>query len=67
MERPERTLVKSVLWTCLGVLVMSIVGFAFTGSWRTGGGMAVLNAVIGFVTYLGYERLWARISWGRNA
>jgi uncharacterized membrane protein len=29
--------------------------------------MAVVNTVIGFVTYLIYERLWARIPWGRDA
>jgi uncharacterized membrane protein len=67
MERPSRTLVKSVVWSLLGLLVMTLVGFAATGSWSIGVAMAVVNTVIGFVTYLIYERLWARIPWGRDA
>ena len=65
METPRRSLVKSVLWSCVGLVVMALVGFVFTGSLAMGGGMAVINAVLGFVMYLGYERLWAHVSWGR--
>ncbi|WP_136635084.1 DUF2061 domain-containing protein [Pseudooceanicola onchidii] len=67
METQARTFVKSVLWTLLGLIVMAVVGFAFTGSLTTGGGMALVNAFLGFVMYAGYERLWARIAWGRHA
>lgn len=66
METALRSLVKAVLWTVLGLGVMTIVGFAFTGSLETGGAMALLNASLGLVLYLFYERLWARISWGRD-
>lgn len=66
METRARTLVKSVVWTLMGVVVMAAVGFAFTGSLIAGGGMAVVNAVIGFLTYLVYERVWAGIRWGRH-
>ena len=66
METPRRTLVKSILWSVIGLLVMAAVGFAFTGSVALGGTMAVLNTALGFVSYLIYERLWARISWGRH-
>lgn len=66
METRARTLVKSGLWTLLGLVVMALVGLAFTGSLAVGGGMALINAVIGFLTYLVYERIWARIAWGRN-
>ncbi|MGI3168031.1 DUF2061 domain-containing protein [Pseudooceanicola sp. C21-150M6] len=65
METRERTLVKSVLWTVLGLVVMVVVGFVFTGSIATGGSMAVVNALLGFICYAGYERVWARIGWGR--
>lgn len=65
METRSRTLVKSILWTLFGLFSMSLVGLAFTGSATLGGGMALVNAVFGFLCYLGYERLWARIGWGR--
>ena len=66
METRARTLVKSGLWTLLGLVVMALVGLAFTGSLAVGGGMALINAAIGFLTYLVYERIWARIAWGRD-
>lgn len=66
METRARTLVKSVLWTALGLVVMAGVGLAFTGSLAVGGGMAVVNAVLGFLSYLVYERVWAGIRWGRR-
>lgn len=66
MDTRARTLVKSILWTVLGLLVMVLVGFAFTGSLALGGGMALVNAVLGFVSYALYERVWANISWGRR-
>lgn len=67
MDSPRRTLVKSLLWTLIGLVTMGLVGFAFTGSLASGGGMAAINALIGLAMYALYERLWAAISWGRDA
>lgn len=66
METPKRTLVKGTLWILMGLVVMSLVGLLFTGSMAVGGTMALVNSLIGFVNYLAYERLWSRISWGRQ-
>ena len=65
MESRKRSLVKAVLWNVLGFAVVMLVGFFLTGSVATGGWMAVINTVVGFTLYLGYERVWAKISWGR--
>jgi uncharacterized membrane protein len=66
METRARTLVKSLLWTLLGLVVMAGVGFAATGSMALGSGMAAANAALGFLCYLVYERVWAGIRWGRH-
>ena len=66
METAKRSLVKAALWSVLGFLVMTGTGAAFTGSVEIGGLMAVINTVLGLVMYLGYERVWARIAWGRD-
>ena len=66
METRKRSLVKAVLWNLLGFACMALVGFLLTGSVATGGWMAVINTALGFSMYLGYERLWARIRWGRH-
>jgi uncharacterized membrane protein len=67
METRARTLVKSLLWTLIGLVVMALVGLVFTGSLAVGGAMAAINATLGFLTYLVYERAWAHIGWGRDA
>jgi uncharacterized membrane protein len=65
MDSGRRTLVKAVLWNLTGLAVMCLVGFVLTGSVALGGAMAAINTAIGFVTYLVYERIWSRVSWGR--
>ena len=37
MDTPQRSLVKALLWTLLGLLSMSLVGLLFTGSVQLGG------------------------------
>ena len=29
--------------------------------------MALVNTCLGFTMYMIYERIWARVSWGRHA
>ena len=67
METAKRSVLKAVLWNVLGLLSMTGTGLLLTGSATLGGTLAVLNTLIGFISYVGYERLWARISWGRDA
>ena len=66
METKRRTLVKAILWNVIGFTVMSLVGLLATGSAAVGGAMALANTVIGFLSYLVYERVWTRIDWGRR-
>ena len=66
METRRRSIVKAVIWNLIGLSVMGIVGFIATGSFAVGGGMAVVNTLIGLAMYVLYERLWAGIHWGRH-
>lgn len=66
METRKRTLTKAILWQVLGLVVMGLIGWALTGSAALGGGLALANTFIGFITYVLYERLWAHIGWGRS-
>src|SRR6056297_162592 len=66
METRTRSIVKALVWQVIGLSVMAIVGLAVTGALAAGGAMSVINATLGFVTYLIYERVWARIRWGRR-
>ncbi|MGB3316746.1 MAG: DUF2061 domain-containing protein [Albidovulum sp.] len=66
MDTGKRTVLKAVLWNLLGLAMMALVGLAMTGSAALGGAMALANTLIGLISYILYERLWSRISWGRN-
>lgn len=66
METRQRSLVKAVVWNVLGLMMMTAVGFVATGSAAVGGTLALVNTVIGFCTYVIYERVWAGIRWGRH-
>ncbi|MFN3145544.1 MAG: DUF2061 domain-containing protein [Paracoccaceae bacterium] len=65
METRQRTVVKALLWQVLGLGVMLGVGVLATGSVALGGTIALANTAVGFLTYIVYERLWSRVSWGR--
>ena len=64
MESRKRSITKAVVWNIIGFGMMLITGFLATGSWTTGGGVALINTTIGFISYFLYERFWARVRWG---
>ena len=65
MDTKTRTLTKALIWNAIGFLSMCIVGYLATGSFTTGGAMALVNTALGLSMYVIYERVWARVSWGR--
>lgn len=64
METRRRALVKALFWNALGLVTMSLVGLAMTGSVAVGSTIAVANTLIGLTVYIAYERIWARVRWG---
>ncbi len=64
MESGRRTILKAIIWNVIGLFTMATVGFIATGSLATGGGIAVVNTLIGLASYVIYERIWGRINWG---
>lgn len=67
VESWKRSFTKAVVWNVIGLMVMLGVGFAVTGSIAIGGAMAVINTAVGLCSYLIYERIWSRVTWGRHA
>ncbi len=66
MDTQRRTLVKAVVWNVIGLAMMSLVGLIMTGSAMIGGTIALINTALGLSMYFAYERVWARIHWGRQ-
>ena len=65
METNKRTIAKAFCWQAVGLVVMTIIGYIFTGSAGEGGALALTSAVVGLVNYFLHERMWARVRWGR--
>ncbi len=65
MESNKRTLAKAFCWQAVGLVVMTIIGYAFTGSAGEGGALALTSAAVGLMNYFLHERMWARVRWGR--
>ena len=65
MESSKRTLAKAICWQISGLIMMSLIGFLFTGSISQGGMIAIVGTIVGFLSYIAHERIWARIGWGR--
>lgn len=66
MDTQRRTYIKAIIWNLIGLATMALVGFIATGSFAVGGMMALVNATLGLTMYIVYERVWARVSWGRH-
>lgn len=66
METTRRSIAKAATWQCMGLFVMTAITYAITDSVVEGGLVAILGAGIGMATYVLHERVWAKISWGKQ-
>ena len=66
METTLRIIAKAISWQSLGVIVMTAIGYAHTGSISSAISLASSTFVISSITYVFHEKLWQRISWGRS-
>lgn len=66
MDTTPRLITKSITWQVSGLVVMTLIGYLFTGSVSAGGGIAIASALVGFVSYFMHEMAWSKIGWGRG-
>lgn len=66
MDETKRTFMKALTWQTMGLFVMTLIGYATTGSWRAAGGLAVTTFVVSLVTYMLHEKAWEKVTWGRR-
>ncbi|MFB6249025.1 MAG: DUF2061 domain-containing protein [Salinibacter sp.] len=65
-EKASRALVKTGFYRALMVVVTMTVAYIFTGEITDAVNIGLVTNVVKTGTYYGYERLWARIEWGRQ-
>lgn len=66
MESHSRTLMKSITWRIIAVIVAFIVAYAFTRKPLESGGIAIVANLINMIIYYIHERIWNKISFGRK-
>ncbi|WP_248518092.1 DUF2061 domain-containing protein [Salinarchaeum laminariae] len=66
-QRLSRSLVKTLCYRLLMVAITITVAFAFTDDATAALNIGLVANVVKTGTYFGYERLWARISWGATS
>lgn len=66
MESRTRSLVKSISWRIIGIVMQAAITYAFTRSWGDTLGITGIFQSLRFVLYYFHERMWQRILWGRR-
>ncbi|HEX6789849.1 MAG TPA: DUF2061 domain-containing protein [Candidatus Krumholzibacteria bacterium] len=65
METHKRSIVKSLVWRIIGVVLLGGIAWSVTHNWREMTVITVLFQSIRMVLYYVHERVWLRIEWGR--
>ncbi|NKB76287.1 MAG: DUF2061 domain-containing protein [Gammaproteobacteria bacterium] len=66
MESTQRTISKAISWQLLGLVIMSLIGFCFTGSITGALTLSLTSMLSGLIFYVIHEKIWQRIQWGKT-
>ncbi|WP_169568808.1 DUF2061 domain-containing protein [Sneathiella limimaris] len=66
MESTFRIVIKSVTWQLLGIIVVTMLSYIQTGEVLSAFMLAVSASFSGFVFFFIHEKIWSRITWGRQ-
>lgn len=58
MSNTGRIIAKAITWQASGLIMMTLLGYLYTGSLQSGGSLALTSMVIGFVCYVLHEQAW---------
>jgi uncharacterized membrane protein len=60
----KRSVVKSIVWRIICIIVSIIVTFLLSGKWDIAVAVGTVYNAITMVLYYFHERIWHRIKWG---
>jgi len=66
MEKPIRSILKSISWRIVATLTTIVLVFALTGNLAVSGSVGLLELVTKTLIYFLHERLWNLIGFGRK-
>ena len=65
MDTKKRSIVKSLTWRVIGVVLLGAISYMITGNWKEMTIITILFHSIRVVLYYYHERGWERVSWGK--
>jgi uncharacterized membrane protein len=65
METRKRSMMKSITWRIVGVVLLSGITWLVTRDWKDSTIITVVFHSIRMVMYYFHERIWLRVNWGR--
>lgn len=64
METHKRSIVKSITFRIIAIIITFFVVWIFTKDPFLSGGITLLENLIKMIVYYFHERIWNNISWG---
>jgi len=65
-ETRKRSLVKSIVWRFVCVVVSIAISFFLTAKWDISVAIGFSYNIITIVLYYFHERIWNRVKWGKG-
>jgi len=66
MESKKRTIMKTLTWGSMGLLVLGSIIYYTTGDWSKVGIITMIYQFFRISMYYAHERFWAYTTWGRE-
>ena len=65
IETRKRAWIKSLVWRIVGIVILGIISWLITDSWKEMSLITILFHSIRVILYYFHERAWERVNWGR--
>ncbi len=65
METHKRSIVKSLTWRVIGIVLLGGIAYAVTHDWREMSIITIIFHSVRMVLYYIHERIWLKVDWGR--
>ena len=66
MESTRRSVAKALSWRFVATLITTTIVYAVTGKGEFAAGIGLADTAIKLFVYIGHERIWNRITYGRK-
>ena len=66
METTQRSIIKALSWRLMATIITAVIVYHMTGELEFAAKVGLADTSLKFLAYFGHERLWNRITFGRD-